>query len=267
MSGTLKEPPRWSARRWLYALLAAFAAQVGLLLVLGLRPHPLPPPFRPPTRIVPASDPRLERQIALLPWLRDPTLFVLPAPQSFSGRAWLRFALLERPLRDWSEPPRWLEFAEQPCGTAFTEHARTITNRPLIIADLPLPPLTGSMLPVPNQPVGQKSRVRLEGDLAARAWRAAIPLRGWPHTEVLTNTVVQLAVDAEGRPVATTLLAESGLPAADLYALREAANARFEPLRRPGGTRAPDPRLTWGRLVFQWQTLLPAAGNAPGPTP
>lgn len=264
MNRSSNDPVRWTRRRWVYTTVAVFGLQVGLLFVLELRSTPPARPDQPPAGIYPALDPESDRQLARLPLLQDPTLFVLPAPQSYSGRAWLGFAPPEHRLSDWNEPPRWLDFNAQPLGEPFAGYAKTVTNRPLRIADLPLPALTGADLPVPNQPVGQTPKITVEGHLLSRPLLAPIPLAPWPHTELLTNTVIQLAVDAEGVPMVTTLLAESGLRAADLFALEQAAHARFEPLRPlrpPDDPVLSDLRLTWGKLVFHWQTLLPTATN------
>lgn len=267
MNGTLLEPVRWSVRRWGYTLAAVFGLQVGLVFFLGQRPPALPVAPRHATRIVPANDPATAMQVARLPLLQDPVLFVLPHPQSFSGRAWLRFAPLEHPLSEWTEAPQWLRFQDQSLGDSFAWYAKSVTNAPLQIADLPPPPLPGADLPVPNQPVGRMAAVAVAGPLSLRPLEAPIALPAWPHPEGLTNTVVQLAVNALGQPVATTLLAECGLPAADRFALQQAATARFAPLRRPREASAPDLRLTWGTLVFQWVTVPPTNATPPGRAP
>ncbi len=262
LAGSVREPVRWSRRRWVFTFLAILLLQTGLIFLLVERPRPVKVPDGFHTGIYPANTPLAVQQVAGMRLWQDPTLFVLPQPHTFSERAWLAYTPVQHQFSDWTEPPRWLEFNEQHLGESFAWYARTVTNPPRLIADLPLPPLTAADLPVPNQPIAGRSQVNVDGALAARPLRTPIPLCAWTQSEILSNTVIQLVVDAEGYPRETTLLAESGLRAADVYALQQAANARFEPLRRPEGMPSPDGRLTWGTLVFQWQTIPPAATNA-----
>jgi len=94
----------------------------------------------------------------------------------------------------------------------------------------------------------------------------------------LANSVVQVVVDAEGRPISATLYPDdsgpgprtfgSGLKEADEQALALAKAARFNPMTGGGPDRVTSPtaQLTWGRMIFQWHTL-PVATNAPPATP
>src|SRR5207245_2116254 len=72
-------------------------------------------------------------------------------------------------------------------------------------------------------------------------------------------------VNAAGEPVSPPLLLSgSGSMAADEHALKRARAARFEPLGLGGPRRANNPlgQLTWGELIFEWQTV--PATNAGG---
>jgi TonB family protein len=81
---------------------------------------------------------------------------------------------------------------------------------------------------------------------------------------LLTNTVVQMLVDANGLPVSVTLLASSGLKEADDYALAQARQTRFEAAAAETQPQAIALRdLSWGQLVFNWHTL-PQAPDASG---
>jgi hypothetical protein len=77
---------------------------------------------------------------------------------------------------------------------------------------------------------------------------------------MLTNTVIQVLVDAEGRPVSLTLLGGSGHGPADDLAMSLVTGFQFDPLqladplpaaRNPGALLG----LCWGQVVFEWQTL------------
>jgi hypothetical protein len=81
---------------------------------------------------------------------------------------------------------------------------------------------------------------------------------------VVAPSVVQALVDAAGNVVSTVLLpSENGLEAAghddaaDQRALELAGTLRF----------APSSRLTFGKLIFNWHTVPPAATNAPAAAP
>jgi len=114
----------------------------------------------------------------------------------------------------------------------------------------------------------EQSRLRVEGGLAGRRLLATLDLPAWQHSDVLTNTIVQVLVNAEGRPVSVTLLPPgSGLTTADDHALAQARTARFEPASAGGqeGQPLPPPlaHLAWGSLVFEWHTLPLPPTNAP----
>jgi hypothetical protein len=76
---------------------------------------------------------------------------------------------------------------------------------------------------------------------------------------LLTNSTVQLAVDDQGFTFSTRLLGTSGLAAADKYALELAGQARFERIAAEGKNQR---AFTWGKIIFQWQTLQPPVTNA-----
>jgi len=101
--------------------------------------------------------------------------------------------------------------------------------------------------------------VHLDGPLAHRRLLVTPQLPGWPSAELLTNSVVQLLVDAQGRTISAVLLAPGirlkQQEDADASALALALAAQFEP--------APSAAATVGTMVFEWLTLPPAATNAP----
>src|SRR5947209_4181922 len=93
----------WPRRRWWFLIGLVFSAQVGLIFLLSDRSpvHLQPPGAAPAFQLVaPAA--------AELLALNDPTLFVLPHQQGFSGSAWLEVPAQKSPRFDWTEEPRWL---------------------------------------------------------------------------------------------------------------------------------------------------------------
>ena len=192
----------------------------------------------------------------------DPTLFVLPHRDSFSGRIWVPVPQQLFQLPPWWESPRWLLLPEQQLGLAFSEFARTnpVPYFQTIIGPAPETPAVA-----PPPPIVTKSTLRIEGDLAGRGLRSKFDLPGFAASDLLSNSVVQVLVDARGNAFSRALLARSGSDEADRRALDVAQLARFAPAR-PGRTAgAAEPEPTIGTLVFEWQTLpRPATNGAAG---
>ena len=209
--------------------------------------------------------------------LTDPTLLALPHREGFSGPAWLVFSpqeVLQKQMAilqdldsfEWSEAARWLELGEGQLGSEFRNFMATnqLDALPALHqqeVELKLPAFEqAELLPA-------HSRVWLAGGLAGRHWLAPPDLPPWPSREVLTNTVVTLLVSAAGQPVSapTLVVPGSGSADADQRALREARQARFEPLQLADPTD-PTAGLAWGQLIFEWRTLpLPATNNPAEP--
>ncbi len=264
MSSASVEPRPWSQRRWWIFVALVFGAQVGLIFWLSdksvVRPR------------LPGSGPVLHlagKATTELMALNNPTLFALPHREGFSGLAWL--SISQPPVRsfDWSEDPRWLDIAVERLGAAFDRSLEpddfTVPASPA----RPVPKLTIAPAgPAPAAP--SRSRLRLEGGLAGRKLITPIDLPPQQHTDLLTESVVQLVVGSKGRPVfVPVLLLKSGSNAADDDALRMAAAARFA--AAPGGEagKSGDPMadLTWGRMIFEWATLPVPSTNAPAAKP
>jgi hypothetical protein len=112
----------------------------------------------------------------------------------------------------------------------------------------------------------EQSTVRLTGELAGRRLLKSIALPSWQSVELLTNSRVQLVVDAEGNTQSVALLYPgSGSNEADSNALWQAISARFEPLSGHNLDAAPDPLsgLSWGQMIFDWHTLPMTSTNSP----
>jgi len=261
MNADAREPARWSARRWSYTVAGVFVLQVGLLLYLGQKVEPLParPTFR--TAVYFPADPWSAEQLSRLPTLSDPTLFALPAEDGFSGPAWLRPVPIEFQPKRWSEPLRWLTVDDESLGSEFARFVATNTVTPPLTANKPPPPLLRYEPNFPSDPLAQRSRLTLQGDLASRPLLAPLELRSWPYPDLLLSTTVQAAVDADGFTHSAVILGESGSKEADLHALKLANQARFRPLPRAARDRTGSGPLAWGKLIFHWHTLPLAATN------
>jgi hypothetical protein len=198
--------------------------------------------------------------------LEDPTLFVLPHHHSFSGQAWLAIPTREFSPPAWSEPVQYLPLPAEALGAEFARFVQTNPAPPFATIVMLDPELRSPDLVAAEPPSGP-STLRVEGDLARRRLRLAPRLPSWSYPDLLTNSVVQVVVDAPGNPVSAVLLPPgSGLKDADLFALDFARSARFgpEPAAAAGNHSA---GLTFGILVFHWQTLAMPATNSPPATP
>jgi hypothetical protein len=267
MNPVAADPFRWSGRRWFYSVAAVFALQGGLLLYLGQRELPVPvrPTFR--TAVYSVSDSWFSEQLDRNPTINDPTLFALPGENGFSGPAWMQPAPLEYVPDRWTEPIRWLALGEQELGRDFLRAVSTNVLVPPSVAEQVVPPLVRYEPHFPSDPIVQQSRLSYEGELAARSLPLPIPLRSWPRTELLSNSIIRTAIDSDGRSLFPALIAECGLPEADRLALKLAAQIRFRPLPHDARDSTKVGPLAWGKLIFEWHTAPVSATNSvvPGP--
>jgi len=261
MSPSVELPP-WPRRRWGWTIALVFAGQVSLIFWLGERGPVRSRPPRPAPTLRLAGGASHE-----LLALQDPTLFALPHRRGFSGPAWLEPPVLQNRPPDWSEEARCLPLPVAQLGAGLGQFIPTNS-----LAPLQMPPLgepEWALFEPASLPLSpEQSRLRVEGGLAGRRLLATLDLPAWQHSDVLTNTIVQVLVNAEGRPVSVTLLPPgSGLTTADDHALAQARTARFEPASAGGqeGQPLPPPlaHLAWGSLVFEWHTLPLPPTNAP----
>jgi len=256
--GTLRWP---RAARWWILVALALAAHVGLILWLGDRSPIRPRPAAPTSTL--QLTPAAARQMLAL---TDPTLFALPHREGFSGPAWLTFLPQRVQPFLWTEPPCWLSPESQQLGTIELAAARESVDSestPVVA-----PPEPALYLPIEEKsnPFPEHSKLRVTGELARRRLLTPLEPPPWPHSDLLTDTVVQLVVGPDGIPVSTpTLLARSGNPEADRYALEKSGTARFEALEPSDAVTATNPvaRLMWGQFVFAWHTLPLPATNKP----
>ena len=255
MNAPSVESKAWSRQRWVTMILLILAGQVGCVFWLAARKPNIPAPLAPgSTLYLPAE------QTSDLPGVSDPTLFVLPNVHGFSGPAWLQFPAGDYALEPWTEPPRPLELDLRQLGAPLREFVQTSEARPFELALKPEPQLESPGYSAPEE---TPSSFAIVGGLADRELLTPFEPGSWPAADILTNTEVQIAVDAAGRVFSAVLISRCASADANASALKLAREARFAPLRWIG-PRPPLPgELSWGKVVFRWQTTAqPAASGS-----
>jgi hypothetical protein len=242
---------RWTRSRWLTLVTLIFAAHVGLVFAFGARKPIVPRPVTEAPTLALTGD--TGEWLAL----NDPTLFAVPHPRDVTSVLRVQTSAAQPPSFRWTEPPGWLSLSGEALGAVFSEFMET--NR---FAGLELqlkPPVTFSTPVMPIEPVlPQASSLQIADGLAQRQLLTSMNLPSWPYADVIAPSRVQVLVNAAGEVVSTTLLppdnaleAASRYDVADQRALDLARAARF----------APAPRLTLGRLIFNWHTVPVATTN------
>jgi TonB family protein len=240
-----------------------FGVQLGLIFWLGTRA-----PVRPRPTAAALTLHLAAQASAELRALYDPTLFTLPHAQGFSGPVWQRVPRPEFRPFEWSAPPNRLPLAVDRIGAVFTRLVETNYSDAL---QFPAQPEANPTLPdlPPLSLLKDQSVLELEDGLAERRLLTPLQLKSWSSPDILTNSVVQVVVDAEGRPVSVTLLSGSGSADADQYALGQAKAARFKPVSRTPAETSPNPTapLSWGKMIFRWHTVPTPPTSAPAASP
>jgi TonB family protein len=245
------------------SVLACFAAQVLLIVLLGERgvPSLKAIPFATSVHLV--SDPWSMEQLAAFTELSDPSVFALPSAEGFSRAGWLTYKLVSDEFAESPEKPRWLQVDPQALGRELAAFLATNAAPPIRLGDQSMPESL-ALQPRPSAELNfPQSELRIGGALAQRKLLTPVQLPPQPHGDVLTSSVVHLLVDADGAPISTALVSGSGSKEADKYALAATKRLRFKPER----TRQ---AVTSGTASFFWQTLPPQAATnilSPGLTP
>ena len=238
----------WTRQRITILAAVIFVAHVAVIFALHT-PRPmvaLPETFRTPrlkSPTTPANPP------PTLDGLNDPLVFAGAHEHGFSASAWMMRPRQDYALTNSKPPPRFLAFARTPMNFPPAPNENKIETQ------TSLPFLDIALAAEPR-----KSKIRLEGELHVRplARTPEIPIQS--ATDVLTNTVVQIAVKSDGFPFSARIITSSGSRATDLKALDIANHFKFTPLP-PAVSRDPT-ELQWGECVFQWFTTEPSATNA-----
>jgi hypothetical protein len=245
-----------------FAIAMVFAAQVGVAFWLGN-----PPPvkhFQPATvPVIYMADDRSRDLLAI----NDPTLFILPHRDNFSGDAWLKMAPRKFSPTNWTEPARPLDLPREQLGATFVAFMQTNHPprfQPRIESGLDTAEAGAAPLP----PISVPSRMFVEGDLAKLRLLTPLHLPPQTNSDLLTNTVIRMVVDAQGYPYSAVIWERSGNEDADAMALTNFARAvRFSPPEAEALRTVPTNRMVSGKLVFEWQTMPPAPTNAPSGNP
>ncbi len=262
MNGTVVQPIRWPLRRWALLVAIVAAAQLGIIFLFGDYRLPSPRKAAPSPTVAVARNSSSE-----LLALSDPTLFALPHEKSFAGRAWMNPPPFPQTTNVVADEPFWLAMPVQRLAEGFADFLESHSGRgtPAVLDPAPAfsaPPRTAPR-PAPTQ-----STVRLNGELAGRQLLNSENLPVLPSGDLLTNSIVAVAVTPEGDAFSTTLLASSGSADADALALRSARAARFNSIAPYGIGRSSESvsNLAWGNMAFEWQTVPAQTTNTPSTT-
>ena len=232
---------------------------------LGDRSRARPVAARPEPFLFIPADQAGQQKIAERASMSKATLFALPSPSGFSGKAWLNFEPTVPELGNTTNAPQALPLPVQELGSTLIAVAETsrVRAEPLLHALRKVTPLD---IESPVEPLLENSAAAIQGALAQRELLSKGPaLPSVPHTELLTNTIIDLAVDADGAVETASLLGRCGLRVVDERALDWARTLRFARSGSFGFLERPL-TLTRGRLVFTWHVVPPTATNGAGAT-
>jgi hypothetical protein len=255
MTAASTELRTWSPLKWSVVAACILALQMAFFFWFTLPPRPAPYGHAPGISIrMPDGQP------ADLPVSVSPLALARPDAHGFSGKAWLQIPPVTYDLQQSNPPPFRLPLQTGGLGGVIAEALSGSRSRPFETALRPGPRFDEvNYTPAPD-PTTLQSTLTVEGELAGRPLLVKPVLKLQPADSILSNTVVYVMVDADGRVFAPPVLAPRGPkdPAgtaisadADADALVAAADLLFQPLARV----PKPPRLTPGRLVFHWQTV------------
>ncbi len=250
----------WSPLKWTVVIACILALHAGLFLWFARPPAPTP---RPPPAALAIYAPAV--QSGQLPAANNPLLLVRPDIHGFSGPAWLQIPPLTNNLEVSNPAPYLLELQSARLGSAITRALSNTLTRRFEVARRPELDNLNYFPPVND--TAPASSLTILGALAGRALAPPV-LKPQSADFILSNTVVQIVVDAEGNVFTPpVILKSSGSADADAYALDLARSLPFQPLSRVPGQSPPNPfTLADGRLVFRWQTVpKPAPDTAEPP--
>ena len=252
-------PSPWSRLRWATTIAVVMALQVLLIVFFSGQKQPSPKETEKNVRytLLNGSNRSLAEEMPLMT-VRDPSLLGLPHRKGASGSAWLNPEPLRHALYEWSPEPAWLEASSERLAGAFNELMARHEPPRRSMAKKPAPEFRSTF---PTRSVlAQESRLLMKGGLADRSLVTSSELSSIPSEALVSNSVVRVVVDAQGRPLSTHLVSSSGSGTADRKAMEHAKRARFKPLADVDPwdpSDAPGDNLTWGRLEYQWHTVTP----------
>jgi len=250
------EPSQWTRGRFWCLVGVLFALQGGLILLFAEREHSASTVASASSHFRLLGRALTADQLSKTFFAIDPTVFPLPSLHGFSERAWLSLPMQQFDAPSETEAPAWLTNNAARLGTNFPTLNRAKSLLPFGLADPRGPELEPWPVFLTPELIRTQSVLELQGELAGRQLNAPAELRAWPSAQLLTNSVVQIAVDSAGQVIAARLLTRSGSVDADSNALAQARSLRFRPV--------PLPTPVWGKAVFEWQTVEPANVNPAG---
>jgi len=257
MKSPATEPSQWTRGRFLWLVGVLFVLQAGLILLFAERAPSVSSLAPTPVHFRLLGTPMTADQLSKTFFAIDPTVFPLPGLHGFSERAWLRLPEQQYEASSETEAPAWLGIDAVRLGTNFPPLNRPKSLLPFGLAAQGDPELEPWPVFLAPERLRTQSLFVIRGKLAARQLNAPTELRAWPSAQLLSNSVVQIAVDSAGQVIAARLLARSGSADADSNALDKARSLRYRP--------SPSPAPVWGKAVFEWQTIEPTNASPAGP--
>jgi hypothetical protein len=249
MNAAAEELSGWTQRRFWWVVMALCVVQAGLITLFGEREHGITRPVRGPGHFRLLGNDLTADQLSKIFFATDPTVFTLPSLHGFSERAWLHLPEQTYEAPGEKEAPACLALDASRLGEDISPLTRAESFLPFSLADQRGPELEPWPVFLAPETLRTQSRFEIQGELAGRQLDAPADLPSWPSPQLLTNSVVQIAVDSAGQVIASRLLTRSRLAEADSKALELTRRLRFKPVASPVPV--------WGKAVFEWQTLEP----------
>jgi hypothetical protein len=242
-------PPRsgWSLGRWLLLITGFFLFQLAFAYIVADRPigrssgtkeqHLI-------ARTIPGT--LTEDRLSQTFFTSDPLLFPFASQHGFSGSGWMRVNRLVYEFPTEIEPPQLLALRSEALGRVAPAVPKPELPFQLGQQSTPqieaLPVFITAVVPRTN------SLVHVDANLRSRAVGLPLKLPTRPSEKVLSNSIVDIAVDGAGAVVARRLIPPgSGSAEADRDALEHAKLLRFRPLNAVG--------TIWGQAIFEWETM------------
>jgi TonB family protein len=257
MSVVAAQPRDWSRGKFLLLVAVVLVGQVVLVALLAARIHPPSPPSASHAVFTALPSALNGETLAKYVFAIDPTVFPFSSPHGFEDRAWDRLPKQEVRLPRRSQPPAFLEFAARPSTPNLAYPERALPKIPFELAGRFGPDLEDEAVGSGEEVGRKKSFFGIAGESVSNLLVPPADLGEWANTPVLTNTVIQFAVNRAGQVYSVSLIGGSGFDAADAAAVSLVWNWRFVPSRQP---RTPS---AWDVATFYWKTVPPLGTNAP----
>ncbi len=240
----------WSGRRWVQVVTFIFGLQLLCVIALSSR-KPLVIRSESVHTHWKMANSSVSTHTDSTSRLSDPWVFTSVHPSGFSGLAWLQRRLPSYNISIGDNSTDFMDSQEIVPVNPFIPYSLAGSLPGELKLDLPPPPPAVSLpsTEIPNR----TSRWFLSGDISIRTPLTKINLPTQQGGDILSNSVVQIAVLPSGATSIARIWQTSGSRGVDLQALHVAQNLRFssqhDPLSSPNNQS-----LTWGWIHFQWFT-------------